>query len=273
MGFLDGVKGKLGFREKPQDEWADDGFGDAADDEYYDDDEYFDDEEEGFYDDEPYDDEDDYIDDEPYNDEPVSFSDYNPDKFAHIRVNTDRPLRVASYEDSGDSYFSSRSSSSSYSSNIGTTSRRSYDSSSSRSSSSAAATWGAPSDPAFLDSPSSKPDRENILGSLTASDSSASGEFRHVGDDPSAHIEIVTPIVYANVEQIATAFKAGKIVVLSLRATKPELAKRILDFSFGVACALNGTVDKAGDRVFIITKGVGLNAVESEYLRSKGLVK
>ena len=274
LGILDGVKGKLGFGGQP--EWADEPY----DDEYYDDEEEFYDDEEYLDDEEPYDDI-----EEPYDDEADGFASYNPNGFEHIRVSTDRPLKVASLDDGGsDSYFASRvSSAGSYSSGIGTSASRSsnvrsFSAGSSRTSgsaSSAGADWGAPSDPSFLDKPTPKYDRDIYDPTAFGSDpySQQSGEFRRINDDPASHMEVVTPTAYADVEKIASAFKADKIVVLSLKATKPELAKRILDFSFGVACALNGTVDKAADRVFVITKGKALNAQETEYLRTQGLIK
>ncbi|MBS7407281.1 MAG: cell division protein SepF, partial [Coriobacteriales bacterium] len=57
-----------------------------------------------------------------------------------------------------------------------------------------------------------------------------------------------------------------------LKETKPELAKRVLDFSFGVASALNGSVDKAAAKVFIISRDAGRSDEESAYLRDKGII-
>jgi FtsZ-interacting cell division protein YlmF len=73
---------------------------------------------------------------------------------------------------------------------------------------------------------------------------------------------------------VANAAKAGKSVVLDLKNTKPELAKRVLDFSFGVASALNGTVDKAADRVFVFAQGAGagLTQTERDYLFKQGVL-
>jgi cell division inhibitor SepF len=64
-------------------------------------------------------------------------------------------------------------------------------------------------------------------------------------------IEHIRPMTYADAEQVAQELKKGVLVVLDLRSTRPELAKRILDFSFGVASALEGQVDRHVDRVYI----------------------
>jgi len=66
-------------------------------------------------------------------------------------------------------------------------------------------------------------------------------------------VEHVRPITYADAEQIAVELKKGSVVVLDLRTTRPDLAKRILDFSFGVASALDGQVERFADRVYLFT--------------------
>lgn len=253
MSLLDGMKGKLGFGNRP--EWQDE-------DEYYADDngEYYDD---GYYDEGV---------EEPVDEgrhEVVSFDAYNPENFEHVTLASDRQPRVAPIDgydskrpSSGPIYPSSRSSSS-YSRNIGTSSRRSEYSSSSSGDS---RQWGAvPEDPSFLnDSSRSSRDQSSSLGS----------DFLKMANDPAVRLEIVCPKIYADVEKIANAAKAGKTVVLDVANTKPALAKRILDFSFGVASALNQNVDKAADRVFVISRGSEmLNEEDRKFLVKKGVLK
>jgi cell division inhibitor SepF len=67
-------------------------------------------------------------------------------------------------------------------------------------------------------------------------------------------IERIHPVTYADAEQVARELRKGVVVVLDLKATRPELAKRILDFSFGVASALEGQVDRFADRVYVFTR-------------------
>jgi cell division inhibitor SepF len=71
-------------------------------------------------------------------------------------------------------------------------------------------------------------------------------------------IEHIRPMTYADAEQVAQELKRGAVVVLDLRATRPELAKRILDFSFGVASALEGQVDRHIDRVYVFSRNGAL---------------
>ena len=103
---------------------------------------------------------------------------------------------------------------------------------------------------------------------------SLGNDFIKMNGDPSTHLAIVRPTAYSDVEKIANSAKAGKSVVLVVQDTKPALAKRILDFSFGVASALNQNVDKAADRVFVISKGSEmLSKEEREYLVKEGVLK
>lgn len=258
MGLFDGMKERLGFGAQP--EWQDEGaYDDGYDDGYYDD---------GGY--EPIE-EDDYV--QPSGDV-VSFDAYNPDTFRNVSVSTDAEPRVAH------GYGSSRTSErSGYASRIGTSSRRSSGASAAGV---AGATWDTPEDPSFLEErPSISERSREVLDQIGATHSGSAGDpysqfdsdVRRIGNDPAAHLEVVTPKVYGDVEKVATAAKAGKSVVLELSGTKPELAKRILDFSFGVASALNKNVDKAADKVFVISKGSEmLSEEEREYLVKKGVL-
>jgi cell division inhibitor SepF len=80
-------------------------------------------------------------------------------------------------------------------------------------------------------------------------------------------IEHIRPMTYADAEQVAQELKKGVLVVLDLRSTRPELAKRILDFSFGVASALEGQVDRHIDRVYIFARNGPLTDEERAAVR------
>ena len=71
---------------------------------------------------------------------------------------------------------------------------------------------------------------------------------------------------------ITTGLKLGNAVVLCLTGTPDALAKRILDFSFGVASALDANVECVGNKVFALTRVNELSEGERSYLRSQGLI-
>lgn len=85
-------------------------------------------------------------------------------------------------------------------------------------------------------------------------------------------LTIIKPESYAEAERIPKILKSGDVAVLSLRNTPDALGKRILDFSFGVACALDARVECVSGHVFAITRGIGLTDGEITRLRDQGLM-
>ncbi len=85
-------------------------------------------------------------------------------------------------------------------------------------------------------------------------------------------ISVLKPVAYEDAERITKSLKSGDAVVISLRNTPDNLFKRILDFSFGVASALDATVDCPGEKVFAITCGAGLSDAEKQALINQGVI-
>lgn len=86
-------------------------------------------------------------------------------------------------------------------------------------------------------------------------------------------ISVVKPASYEDVSTVARSVRAGDIVVLSLRQTDAALSKRILDFSFGVASALNAKVDCVSEKTFTIIQGSELTLEERHNLTKQGFLK
>ena len=74
----------------------------------------------------------------------------------------------------------------------------------------------------------------------------------------SRHLTVIRPLSY------------GDVVVLVMRTTPDDLSKRILDFSFGVASALDASVECPGKKVFAIARGNALSEEELRNLRQQG---
>lgn len=85
-------------------------------------------------------------------------------------------------------------------------------------------------------------------------------------------VKVISPVEYGEVEPVARELKAGNAVVLTLRNTPNQLSKRVLDFSFGVASALDARVDCIADKVFAITHTQALTEEETKSLRAKGVL-
>lgn len=85
-------------------------------------------------------------------------------------------------------------------------------------------------------------------------------------------LTIIRPTSYNDAQGVSEAFKSGSPVVLALTDARPELSKRILDFSFGVASALSGRVERLANRVFLITYSTeGLTEAQRRQLRDAGI--
>lgn len=89
---------------------------------------------------------------------------------------------------------------------------------------------------------------------------------------PSRSLKIIRPLQYGDVESVAKAIKAGDAVILALTATPEALAKRVLDFSFGVASALDASVDCVSAKVFAITRNGALTQAEKTNLKNQGIL-
>ncbi|MDO5045047.1 MAG: cell division protein SepF [Coriobacteriia bacterium] len=90
---------------------------------------------------------------------------------------------------------------------------------------------------------------------------------------PQEEIITLSPKSYNQAESIAKHMKAGKPVAISLAAAKVELAKRILDFTFGAAFALDADVERVGEKSFVILpKGVTLSESNRQKLRREKFI-
>lgn len=89
----------------------------------------------------------------------------------------------------------------------------------------------------------------------------------------SREITLLQPVKYDDVASVARSVKLGNIVVLSLRSTDAALSKRVLDFSFGVASALDAHVDCIAQKTFVIVQGRELSLEEKHRLQKQGILQ
>lgn len=85
-------------------------------------------------------------------------------------------------------------------------------------------------------------------------------------------VVVLRPTDYGEAEQVARSLKAGDVAVLCLGATPDGLAKRILDFSFGVAAALDANVECVADKTFALTRFKELSDSERVGLHAQGVL-
>lgn len=102
------------------------------------------------------------------------------------------------------------------------------------------------------------------------------GQQGRAGATPSTvsrRIVTVVPTSYEDAAQIADAFRAGSSVAISLVALKPDLARRLLDFSFGVVSVSEGKVERVGERAFFLShNGAPITDSERQQLAEAGVL-
>jgi cell division inhibitor SepF len=120
-------------------------------------------------------------------------------------------------------------------------------------------------------------ERHNVrrLPSATEADSWASEEaplprqrerssrLRSVGAPAPAKVHLVVPRTFNDAKQIADRFKAQMPVILNLQGAETELSKRLIDFASGLTYALDGSMQRVADKVFLLTpRDIELSAEE-----------
>jgi cell division inhibitor SepF len=90
-----------------------------------------------------------------------------------------------------------------------------------------------------------------------------SSRLRSVSAPAPAKVHLVAPRAFNDAKQIADRFKAQIPVILNLQSADTELSKRLIDFASGLTYALDGSMQRVADKVFLLTpRGVELSAEE-----------
>ncbi len=85
---------------------------------------------------------------------------------------------------------------------------------------------------------------------------------------------VLRPESYDDVETVVRRVRTKQPVALVFVGVRTEIAKRVLDFSYGFACGLGASVKEIGDRVFMVLPA-GCEVKESDLakLRTSGYLK
>ncbi|HEY3297781.1 MAG TPA: cell division protein SepF, partial [Armatimonadota bacterium] len=76
------------------------------------------------------------------------------------------------------------------------------------------------------------------------------------------------PQSFEDARLAADGLKDGRQQIINLEKTTPEMSERIIDFLNGVTYALNGFVEKVGDRIYLFAPNNVLVEVPTELHRS-----
>jgi cell division inhibitor SepF len=90
-----------------------------------------------------------------------------------------------------------------------------------------------------------------------------SSRLRSVSAAAPAKVHLVAPRAFNDAKQIADRFKAQIPVIINLQSADTELSKRLIDFASGLTYALDGSMQRVADKVFLLTpRDVELSAEE-----------
>ena len=85
---------------------------------------------------------------------------------------------------------------------------------------------------------------------------------------------VLRPESYDDVETVVRRVRTKQPVALIFVGVRTEVAKRVLDFSYGFACGLGATVKEVGDRVFmVLPAGCEVKDSDLKKLRADGYLK
>lgn len=99
------------------------------------------------------------------------------------------------------------------------------------------------------------------------------GDDRPTGyGDARGESDVILARAFSDAQHLADSLKSGRTVVMDLRATEPEMVRRLVDFSSGLTYALNGGMRKVAQGVILVSpQGVELSAAERDRLSALGL--
>jgi len=83
-----------------------------------------------------------------------------------------------------------------------------------------------------------------------------------------SHVSIRQPQSFEDARLSADGLKDGRQQIINLEKATPEMSERIIDFLNGVTYALNGFVEKIGDRIYLFAPCNVVIEVPSELHRS-----
>ena len=85
-------------------------------------------------------------------------------------------------------------------------------------------------------------------------------------------VVVYTPNSFENAKEIADHLKAKKPVVINLENVETPVARRIVDFLTGSVYAVDGSIQKIAERIFLIAPyNVGIMGDFKDELRNKGV--
>ncbi len=91
------------------------------------------------------------------------------------------------------------------------------------------------------------------------------------GPRAAPQVGLVIPRSFNDAQKVADSLKAEVPVIVNLQTAESDLAKRLIDFSSGLTYALDGSMQRVADRVFLLTPStVKVTAEDKAMLMERG---
>ncbi len=132
--------------------------------------------------------------------------------------------------------------------------------------------------PGAYDTPSSYAESARARAAAPAPASAPSDASAYANNiinaTPQLPAYVLRPESYDDVETVVRRVRTKQPVALIFVGVRTEVAKRVLDFSYGFACGLGATVKEVGDRVFmVLPAGCEVKDSDLKKLRADGYLK
>lgn len=87
-----------------------------------------------------------------------------------------------------------------------------------------------------------------------------------------ARFHLVHPTSFNDAQEVGDKFREGYSVIMNLQAVEHDLFRRLVDFASGLVYGLGGSIQPAGDKVFLLApSGVQVSAEERRrFLEERG---
>ena len=86
-----------------------------------------------------------------------------------------------------------------------------------------------------------------------------------------AKLHLVVPRGFNDAQTVADRIKIGVPVILNLQSADQDLSKRLIDFASGLTYALDGSMQRVADKVFLLTpRDVELSAEDRARMLERG---
>jgi cell division inhibitor SepF len=91
------------------------------------------------------------------------------------------------------------------------------------------------------------------------------------GHRAAQQVSLVVPKSFNDAQTVADKLKADVPVIINFQGADADLAKRLVDFSSGLTYALDGSMQRVADRVFLLTpNSISVSAEDKALLMERG---